>query len=170
MSRKPRGVLRAFYGLWYPHYRDMRSYVRSLLNQVMGIVLSMQAIRTIQPAARLIHTEDGGKTFATPPLEAYRVQREHRRWLGVDLLCGRFDQFHPLFAFLLEHGATSQEVLWFTLNRCPPDILGLNYYVTSDRFLDHRLELYPPRAAVTPAPSLWSTSKPSGSGLLGLTG
>ena len=140
------GRFACLYGLWYPHRRDMRSYVRSLLNQVKGIVLSMRAIRTIQPAARLIHTEDGGKTFATPPLEAYRLEREHRRWLGVDLLCGRVDQFHPLFAFLLGHGITSEEVLWFTLNRCPPDILGLNYYVTSDRFLDHRLELYPQRA------------------------
>src|SRR5262245_66195832 len=27
---------------------------------------------------------------------------------------------------------------------CPPAILGLNYYVTSDRFLDERSERYPP--------------------------
>jgi dTDP-4-dehydrorhamnose reductase len=26
----------------------------------------------------------------------------------------------------------------------PPDILGVNYYLTSDRYLDHRLELFPP--------------------------
>ncbi len=66
----------------------MKSYVRALHNQIKGIVLSMQAIRAIQPAARLVHTEDGGETFATPPLESYRVEREHRRWLGMDLLCG----------------------------------------------------------------------------------
>ena len=53
---------------------------------------------------------------------------------------------HALFPFLLEHGLTQDELLWFEVNRCPPSILGLNYYVTSDRFLDHRLELYPPRA------------------------
>jgi dTDP-4-dehydrorhamnose reductase len=140
------GRFACLYGLWYPHHRDMRSYVRSLLNQVKGIVLAMQAIRKVQPAARLIHTEDGGRTFATPPLESYRVEREHRRWLGIDLLCGRVNSGHPLFAFLLDHGITSEEVRWFTLNPCPPDILGLNYYVTSDRFLDHRLGLYPPRA------------------------
>lgn len=140
------GRFACLYGLWYPHHRDMRSYVRALLNQTKGIVLAMGAIRTVQPAARLIHTEDGGRTFATPPLESYRLEREHRRWLGVDLLCGRVDPSHPLHAFLLEHGITSDELLWFTHNPCPPDILGLNYYVTSDRFLDHRLELYPPRA------------------------
>ena len=140
------GRFACLYGVWYPHHRDMRRYLRALLNQIQAIVLAMQAIRSVQPAARLIHTEDGGRTFATAPLESYRVEREHRRWLGVDLLCGRVDPSHPLFHFLLQHGITSEELLWFRSNRCPPDILGLNYYVTSDRFLDHRIELYPSRA------------------------
>jgi len=26
---------------------------------------------------------------------------------------------------------------------CPPDIIGLNYYITGERFIDHRLERYP---------------------------
>jgi dTDP-4-dehydrorhamnose reductase len=36
------------YGLWYPHHRDMRSYVRAFANQIKGIVLSMAAIRNVQ--------------------------------------------------------------------------------------------------------------------------
>jgi dTDP-4-dehydrorhamnose reductase len=28
-------------------------------------------------------------------------------------------------------------------NPCPPDIIGVNYYVTSERWLDHRVERYP---------------------------
>jgi len=27
---------------------------------------------------------------------------------------------------------------------CPPDVIGVNHYLTSDRFLDHRVQLYPP--------------------------
>ncbi len=137
------GRFSCLYGYWYPHHRDMRSYLRSLVHQIKGIALSMRAIRTVQPAARLIHTEDGGQTFATPQLEAYRIEREHRRWLGTDLLCGCVLPHHPMFSFLLEHGFTEKEVLWFAENPCPPSVLGLNYYVTSDRFLDHRAELYP---------------------------
>ena len=53
---------------------------------------------------------------------------------------------HPLFGFLVEHGLSEEEILWFQANPCPPAVVGLNYYVTSDRYLDHRLELYPPRA------------------------
>ena len=131
------------YGHWFPHHREMRSYVRALLNEIKGTVLAMRAIRSIQPEARLIYTEDGGATFSTPELESFRWEREQRRWLGTDLLCGLVTQDHPLFGPLLEHGATAEEVLWFADNACPPSILGLNYYVTSDRFLDHRIELYP---------------------------
>ncbi len=139
------GRFACLYGHWYPHHRSMGSYLRALLNQIKGVCLAMQAIRRVQPMARLVHTEDGGTTFSTPPLEAYRVQREHRRWLGTDLLCGLVTRDHPLFGNLLEHGIDEAEVLWFTDNACPPSVLGLNYYVTSDRYLDHRLDLYPGR-------------------------
>lgn len=131
------------YGHWYPHHRSMASYVRALVNQVKASILSMRAIRTVNPAAQFVHTEDGGRIWSTRALEGDRELREHRRWLGVDLLCGCIDQHHPLFQFLLNHGITAGEILWFADNPCPPDVLGLNYYVTSDRFLDHRTHLYP---------------------------
>ena len=131
------------YGHWYPHDRSVASYARALVNEIKGIVLAMRAIRTVQPAARLIHTEDGGTTYASADLEGFREEREQRRWLGTDLLCGMVDEAHPMFAFLVEHGIAAGEVLWFRENACPPSVLGLNYYVTSDRFLDQRTELYP---------------------------
>ena len=137
------GRFACLYGHWYPHHHSMHSYVRALYNQIKGVALSMRAIRTVQPAARLIHTEDAGATFSTPPLEAYRREREHRRWLGTDLLCGCVTRVHPLFGFLQEHGISETEILWFVENPCPPSVLGLNYYVTSDRYLDHRVDLYP---------------------------
>ncbi len=131
------------YGHWYPHHRSLESYSRALVNEIRGVALAMQAIRTVQPEARLIHTEDGGVTYATAELEGFREEREQRRWLGTDLLCGRVDEAHPMLAFLTRHGVGREDVLWFQHHRCPPDVLGLNYYVTSDRFLDHRMELYP---------------------------
>ena len=136
------GRFACLYGHWYPHHRSMSSYLRSLFHQAKGIVLAMQAIRSVQPHARLIHTEDGGATFASSSLQSYRQAREHRRWLVTDMLCGRMTHEHPLFPFLLEHGLQEHEILWFAHNACPPSILGINYYVTSDRFLDDRLHLY----------------------------
>ena len=131
------------YGYWYPHHSDFASYLRALLNEVKGTVLAMRAVREVQPAAELVYTEDGGAFFSTFELEAERMEREHRRWLGTDLLCGRVDAAHPLYDFLLRHGCTAGELSWFAANPCPPAVLGFNYYLTSDRFLDHRVHLYP---------------------------
>lgn len=131
------------YAHWYPHHRSFRSYVRALVNQLRGSVLAMRAIRAVRSDAAFVHTEDGGKTWSTPALAELCEQREQRRWLGTDLLCGKVDERHPLFGFLWRHGLSEAEILWFAENPCPPDVIGLNYYVTSDRFLDHRTGRYP---------------------------
>ena len=133
----------ALYGHWYPHQRDFAGYARALVNQIRATVLSMQAIRAVRPDAQLITTEDGGKTWSTPPLRALCEEREQRRWLGLDLLCGRVDRGHPMFAFLRVHGIPEREILWFADNPCPPSVIGMNYYLTSDRFLDHQTWNYP---------------------------
>ncbi len=131
------------YGYWYPHGRDDESFLKALTVQCRAVILSMQAIRGVNSAAKLIQTEDGGRTYSTPAL-AYQAEMEnHRRLLSFDLLTGRIDARHPLLTYLLSHGVTEGDLAWFAKAKCPPDILGLNYYLTSDRLLDERLERYP---------------------------
>ena len=131
------------YGLWYPHATSDRAFVAAVLNQARATVLAMQAIRSVNPAAKLVQTDDLGKTSGTPEMAEVIALYNHRRWLAWDLLCGRVDKSHPLWAYLLRNGATAAEVLWFRAYPCPPDIIGVNYYVTSERWLDHRVERYP---------------------------
>lgn len=133
----------ALYGHWYPHHRSFGGYARALVNQIKATVLSMRAIRAVRPDAELVTTEDGGKTWSTPALRDLCEEREQRRWIGLDLLCGKVDRAHPLFTFLTSNGMAEDEVLWFADNPCPPQVIGLNYYLTSDRFLDHRIWNYP---------------------------
>ena len=105
----------------------------------------MRAIRAVNPRALLVQTEDLGKTYSTPPL-AYQAEFENeRRWLTFDLLCGRVDRGHPMWHYLRWLGVRADELLLV------PDapvsartLLGINYYVTSERFLDERLDRYPP--------------------------
>ena len=132
------------YGHWFPHHRNMESYLRALLIEVKAIALSMEAIRTVQPLAELVYTEDGGGIFSTPEMESFRKARNDRRWLGTDLLCGRVIRGHALYEELLRNGIREDEIQWFGDNCCPPSVIGLNYYLTSDRFLDDRVDLYPP--------------------------
>ena len=135
----------ALYGLWYPHARDDRSFVVALLNQCRATVLAMAAIRRVNPAARLVQTDDISRTYGTEAMSGVVDFYNERRWLAWDLLCGRVGPDHPLWDYLLESGAAAADVLWFAEHPCPPDVIGVNYYVTSERWLDHRVERYPDR-------------------------
>lgn len=131
------------YGLWYPHSRDDRSFARAVLNQCAAIRESMAAIRSINSAALLVQTEDLGTTYSTPALAYQATFDNNRRWLTFDILSGHLDEWRQLWWYLLESGVKRQELDGFLTNPCVPDILGINHYLTSDRYLDDRVELYP---------------------------
>src|SRR5215211_7891412 len=82
------------YGLWYPHHKNDISFAKMLINQLKGVVLSMGAIRKINPDAKLVQTEDLGKTYSTPRLQFQANFENERRWLTFDLLCGRANADH----------------------------------------------------------------------------
>ncbi|MDR6635556.1 dTDP-4-dehydrorhamnose reductase [Phyllobacterium sp. 1468] len=126
------------YGHWYPHHRSERDFCRAMINQCRGIVLAMRAIRAIIPHAKLIQTEDLGKTFSTPLLQYQADYDNERRWLTFDLLLGRVDRSHPWHKIFLSHDISEKELSLFLDEPCPPDTIGINHYLTSDRFLEHR--------------------------------
>jgi len=131
------------YGHWYPHGQDGLTFARALLTECRATVLSMRAIREVNPAAQLVQTEDLGKTHSTPLL-AYQAEFENeRRWLSFDLLCGRLNRSTLIWNHLRDLGIDEAELNWFLENPCPPDVLGINHYLTSERFLDERTEHYP---------------------------
>jgi dTDP-4-dehydrorhamnose reductase len=130
------------YGLWYPHHQTERSFYQMLLNQLKAVILSMEAIHSINPQARLIQTEDLGKTYSTPML-AYQADFENgRRLLTFDILTGRLLPDHPQYKYMLGCGIREEELLFFRDYYVVPDVMGLNYYVTSERWLDESLEKY----------------------------
>lgn len=133
------------YGHWYPHATCYHAFLRALVNQCWATVLSMRAIRRINPAAQLVQTDDLGRTFSTPAL-GYQAEHENqRRWLTFDLLCGQVDRNHPWWSILRDHGVGERELAAFLEADCAPDIIGVNQYLTSERFLDGRLGRYPDR-------------------------
>ena len=134
----------ALYGLWHPHVRDEALFWRALLNEIDGIRLAMAEIRAVNPAARLIQTEDLGKTYSTRAVSHQASFDNERRWMTWDLLCGRVTPEHPLWERLCWYGLEDQ-LSAIAEAPCPPDVIGVNHYLTSDRFLDHRLSRYPRR-------------------------
>lgn len=137
----------ALYGYWYPHLRDDRAFWTALLNQIDATRLAMKAIRAVNPAARLIQTEDLGYYHSTDELAATARHFNDRCWATWDLLIGRVTTDHPLWAPLDALGL-GERLRAIADDPCPPGIVGVNHYPTSERFLDHRLDAYayePPR-------------------------
>ena len=131
------------YGHWYPHLTDMDSTFRALVNECLAIKRAMDSIRAVIPDALLIPTEDVGKTFATEPLQ-YQAQHENeRRWLTFDLLTGRVVPGHPFYRWLRNKAASEEVLAELATGAARPDVLGFDHYLTSERWLDHRVERYP---------------------------
>jgi dTDP-4-dehydrorhamnose reductase len=134
----------ALYGLWYPHAHSDQAFVAALLNQIEGTARAMSAIRQVVPHARLVQTEDLGKTHSTPALRYQAAFENERRWLTVDLLAGRVSREHPMWDYLTRVGEADPDRLRaLTDAPCAPDLVGVNHYLTSERFLDQRIGRYP---------------------------
>jgi dTDP-4-dehydrorhamnose reductase len=133
----------ALYGAWYPHARDARSFWRATLNQIRATRLSVDAIRAVTPGAMLVQTEDLGFTHSTPRLRYQADFENERRWLTFDLLAGRVRPGHAMHDDALFCGLTDDDLARAVGEGCVPDVIGINHYVTSERWLDERLDRYP---------------------------
>ena len=88
------------YGIWYPHSCDDHNFLTMLLHEMKATVLAMQEIRKINPKAKLVQTEDLGKSYSTPLLKDQARFENERRWITFDLLLGRVDKSHFLMELL----------------------------------------------------------------------
>jgi dTDP-4-dehydrorhamnose reductase len=135
----------ALYGLWYPHTTDERLFWKALLNEIDATRLAMREIRAVNPAARLIQTDDLGYCHATEPLQCDADFQNERRWIGWDLLCGMVVPGHALWERIAALGF-GERLEAIAADPCPPDVIGINHYLSSERLMDHRIELYPHRS------------------------
>ncbi|MEJ7811405.1 MAG: family 1 glycosylhydrolase [Gemmatimonadaceae bacterium] len=134
------------YGHWFPHGQSALTFARAFLTQCRGVAQAMRAIREVIPDAQLVQTEDLGMARSTALL-AYQADFENeRRWLTFDALCGRLDRHHAMWDYFRWLGVDAAEMESLLAEPCPPSVMGINYYLTSERFLDERLERYPPHA------------------------
>lgn len=133
----------ALYGHWYPHERNEIAFWRALFNQIDGTIAAMREIRNVNPLAKLVQTEDLGTTFSTAASSDQAAYNNQRRWMTWDLLMGHVISGHPFYTRLCDMGF-EERLRRISEAPCPPDIVGVNHYLTSDRFLDHRIARYPP--------------------------
>ena len=137
----------ALYGLWYPHARNDASFIRATVMQILAMQRAMIAIRAESPDAELVATEDLGFSHSTALLRYQAGFENARRGLTFDMLAGRVDRRHALWSYLCRWAAVRRRLVEIADNASDvgmrPVLHGVNHYLTSERFLDEELSVYP---------------------------
>lgn len=128
-------------GWWPPYERSWRGFVRVMLGVCRGIVATAEALRAVDPEIVLCHVDATDHFVAVDPsCRDEAALRQHVVFLALDLVTGRVDRGHALWAWLLGLGATEADLEWFQAHPVDPGVIGLNLYpmftlklVTRDR-------------------------------------
>jgi beta-glucosidase/6-phospho-beta-glucosidase/beta-galactosidase/glycosyltransferase involved in cell wall biosynthesis len=121
------------YGLWPPHSRKWRGYFPVLARMAMATARAIRAVRRTQPEAVVLLCDAADHFKARDPSLAEEVNRRNlRRFLLLDLITGRVDANHPLYAWATSYGMTELDLQWFRQHPQAPDVIGLDYYAHSD--------------------------------------
>jgi dTDP-4-dehydrorhamnose reductase len=126
------------YGHWYPNAReDHRAFGAAIVNQALGTVLAMHAIRRSVPDAQLVVTEDlQAFTALDAGVAEYVAHKRDRAYLSAELVMGRVVAGHPLYDYLCTTCAVAPALLAELAARAvAPALMGWNYYPYSERTL-----------------------------------
>jgi dTDP-4-dehydrorhamnose reductase len=125
----------ALYGWWWPFATDRAIFARLLLAQCLAVRAATAVVREGSARRPVIVNEDLGHAVGPIAARALLDKHERRRWATFDLLTGRVTPDTALWRDLDVSPEARQALTTLTDDPLTPDILGLDYYVTSDRFL-----------------------------------
>jgi beta-glucosidase len=116
-------------GWWPPGRRGWSGFVAVTLAIARGIVRTVRALRSVDPAVLCVHV-DATDLYETqdPELLPEVSRRQTIVFLALDLVCGKVDARHPLYDWLLSHGASFRELEWLCEHAIVPDVVGMNLY------------------------------------------
>ena len=129
-------IFSAQYGWWNECLRTDTAFVTALKHLCKANVMAMHAILSVQPEATFIQSESSEYFHAMDPSSVPLARfLNQKRFLSLDLTYG-YPINVTMYEYLLRHGLTKEEYLWFTQNqvkaRC---IMGNDYYVTNEHLV-----------------------------------
>ena len=129
-------IFSAQYGWWNECLRTDTAFVTALKHLCKANVMAMHAILSVQPEATFIQSESSEYFHEMDPSSVPLARfLNQKRFLSLDLTYG-YPINVTMYEYLLRHGLTKEEYLWFTQNqvkaRC---IMGNDYYVTNEHLV-----------------------------------
>lgn len=124
-------------GEWPPYLKHDAGYVKVLLPIARGIQLTAGAIKKEDPEAVLVAVEAMRySTARNRKAESAALRNFHHDLLCWDLVSGEVTPKHPLWKWLLDHGASRALLDELRRNPVHQDILGVNFYPWSVQEFD----------------------------------
>ena len=116
-------------GGWPPYLKGESGYLRVMIQLAMGIIKTVNAIKSIDPTSIMVHVEATGLTrTARADLASLAKEEQHRGYLCYDLITGRVHHEHSLFAWLVRNGASPDKLDELARDPITLDVIGLNFY------------------------------------------
>ena len=116
-------------GIWPPYLRGCDGSVKILRQITHGIIKSINYLRQADPKAIIVHVEAASEYI--PEENCLNENAEflkNRARLPTDLILGKVNQDHIMVKWLLEHGMSDEDLIWYQENAIDIDIIGVNYY------------------------------------------
>lgn len=116
-------------GVWPPALTGWDGWVRVTLNIAEGIACAGAAIKAANPDAVLVHVEAASLySAAGAEHEGEVALLSQLGFLPTDLVTGRVDTTHSLYAWLIAWGASEQRLERLRSEPAAVDLIGVNYY------------------------------------------
>lgn len=116
-------------GTWPPYLKGHHGFVTMIRQLCKGIVLTVRALREVNPEAIMVHVDASKKYIPeTASEEEETVLWNEIRYVTWELIQGNVKQGTPLYTWLHERGMKEEDFDWLSKNAIDIDIVGLNYY------------------------------------------
>ena len=116
-------------GWWPPFRRGWSGFVAVMLALCRGIVETCRALLDVDREIVFVHVDATDEyTASEASLEGDARRRQQIVFLALDLVSGKVGKRHPLWGWLLAHGAAAAELERFQGQAVPLDVVGMNLY------------------------------------------
>jgi beta-glucosidase/6-phospho-beta-glucosidase/beta-galactosidase len=129
----PTTLFCSYTGMWYPHRSSDEDFVAMSIRVAKAMCLGTEALKRKNKGIQLVHADTAEHHRAADRRTASWVEHVNaRRFLILDLILGRLGEGHPLYPYMLRHGAADRDLKWFQDHPGSVSILGLDYYLHSE--------------------------------------
>lgn len=116
-------------GWWPPFQRSWHGFVLVMRNVCRGIVRTVEVLEQVDPEILPVHVDATDLYQALDEsLETEAAHRQEIVFLALDLISGRLRPGHPLYAWVLKHGITENDLAWFAEHAIELPLIGINLY------------------------------------------